>query len=408
MATTEQLAAGGPERGARELREIETVVLKMDHALDANDLQAANQCIEEAERALPNSMYGYLLRGRLLVHQDETESALEIAREGLLRGLVADVKVVRELLSLVAKLGGRVTVGSTPINPAIRDFLEPSALFSIGKQLVSYGDVVRARILGQWIVSASPNSSALVEAHFGTGDEGGPAEVDWDADFICIEEPGSDLAIVVFTGLNHQVGVPLAELYERLRPLKAHFVALRDMKRLLFLGDLPYLGSSPGESAPLLRSRIETMGASRIVVLGNSAGGFGALLYGGLMKADAIVGYAAVAQIDLPAESRRFGVKRRIEAKASTWMAAPGCRLRAMEPPIPILLNYGADMALDARQAESLASTPGVRLRPLPGYAQHSVLVELIKTDRFLPELRQFLGEVDPSLLEDQQLQNGS
>src|SRR5688572_10774188 len=96
---------GSDRRGERQPLSVD-----LGDALGAGDLPAARRCIEEAIRRSPDAMLTYLLRARLLAHEDETESALALARDGLQGGSGADVEAVSALLSLVANLGGPVTV----------------------------------------------------------------------------------------------------------------------------------------------------------------------------------------------------------------------------------------------------------------------------------------------------------
>ena len=225
---------------------------------------------------------------------------------------------------------------------------------------------------------------------------GGVAErrqdVDWDADFIAIPSPGSDTAIVVFSGIKHEAGVTLEALHEELEPMACHFVALRDMDRLLFMGAHPALGGNPVECASRLRARLERMGARRIVLLGNSAGALGALLYGALMKADAVVGYGAITDVQAPFEPRGRSVLRRLRRLAPDWLSPPGDRLEDHDPAMPVLLYFGAGMDIDRMHAERLASQPGVRLRAVPDFAGHNVLQELMARGRMRAELEGFIA----------------
>ena len=141
-----------------------------------------------------------------------------------------------------------------------------------------------------------------------------------------------------------------------------------------------------------LRERVQAMGARRIVLLGNSAGAIGALLYGALMKADGIVGYGAITDVEAPFETRGRSVARRIRRLAPGWLAPPGKRLAKCSPAIPVLLYFGAGMDIDRMHAEHLASVPGVRLRPLQGFSGHNVLPQLVPGGVMRSELEAFFG----------------
>lgn len=369
--------------------------LLMRNALKNYDQTVVFRCMELVEQQWPGGTQGYLLRALKLEHDGQSDAALDEARKALGGSANPESAVLQPLISLINRLSGPLTLRQTPIDADLVQSLSWNELLSVVQLLYSHGDVERARAFGCRVVEMRPQAKPLVDAALdGNEVAPGPAGVDWDADFISIEEPGSDTAIVAFTGLRHKTGVPLGTLYRELKPLNAHFIALRDRSRMLFMGSLPYLGGDPVVSAQLLRKHVAGLGAKKIWVIGSSAGGVGALVYGALMKVDAIIGYGAITSIDASFETREKAVRKRMGGLAPDWLGSTEDRLRALQPPIPVLLNYGQGMSLDRQHAEKIASVPGVRLKPLAGYDQHGVLNELVDRKRLLPELQAFIKSI--------------
>ena len=366
------------------------LLLLMRAAIDADDEAAANSCILKAEQQWPDSAPGFLLRAQWLEHCGELDSALATAREGIGR-LPGDGAAVAPLLTLIHALGGRRALGSTCLGEQVTSHMN-------WRQLLNAASIYRRfsqKGLAHQLEMAALAKNAAAEAHL-PSKAGDPdfdlPEADWDSDLISIERPGSDFAVVVFTGLGHEVGLSVEDLYRQLVPLNAHFVALRDVSRQLHLSGNPDLGNTIEHSARLLDRHIRDTGAERVLVIGNSAGSLAALLYGALMGVSAIACYGAVTFMPAPFEDRGRGVWRRLERKLESVfpLHAKDALLRVARP-IPVLLNYGQDMDIDRQYAEALIGIAGVQLRPVLGFDGHAVLKELVRRGTFLLELTRFL-----------------
>lgn len=298
---------------------------------------------------------------------------------------IVDVHVVRSLLILVKTVGGRRAVREAPLPEDVTASLDAKALMFLSRLFFQCGDPARSHVLRATAAARDPAVRAPTAADVD--------DIDWESDLISIPSPGSDTAVVVFTGLMHETGVPIEVLHAQLKPFSFHFVALRDLTRLVFLNGHPGLGADPAEAALRLRERVESMGVKKILVLGNSAGCVAALLYGALLRADGIVCYGPIASMTAPFETRGKAVARRVrQLVEQRWLVHPVELLRACDPAVPVLVHYGELMALDRQHAEEIASLPRAELDVLPGHDRHDVLRELIARGRLVPRLADFVA----------------
>jgi hypothetical protein len=129
------------------------------------------------------------------------------------------------------------------------------------------------------------------------------------AEPLTFEDDPSQTLLVVFGGLNRQVGgVPPFE-FMRLTggvPVKRLFV--RDPRQAWYHRGLPGIGDDLDAVVTHLAAR-PYGGYGRLVAVGNSAGGYAALLLGSLLEADCVLAFAPQTTIDL-AELHRLGDRR--------------------------------------------------------------------------------------------------
>lgn len=91
--------------------------------------------------------------------------------------------------------------------------------------------------------------------------------------------PGSTSLYFFFGGIQGAIGMPPYEFYRAARVLNANRVFLRDLAQAWYQRGLPGIGSSLEEIGAHLLSVIECVGATKIRFVGNSMGGFAALLF---------------------------------------------------------------------------------------------------------------------------------
>lgn len=96
-------------------------------------------------------------------------------------------------------------------------------------------------------------------------------------------EPGLPL-IISFAGLGDKF-----EFKKILSGYPVNVIYVRDLLHQWYLNRLIGIGNGVVENKDFLEEKIRKMRPSRVITLGTSAGGFGAILYGTLMEVDRIV-----------------------------------------------------------------------------------------------------------------------
>jgi pimeloyl-ACP methyl ester carboxylesterase len=183
--------------------------------------------------------------------------------------------------------------------------------------------------------------------------------------------PDDRVVLVAFGGLYMRVGVADYEFYVVTQDLPAGLIFLRDRSRRIYHNGLPELGRTFPEMADGLRRLI---GDRRWVAVGNSGGGFAALLFGALAGADEVHAFAPVTFLDSKKRKRykddRFSLdidrinadpnvqRRYLDVKP--WMKRP---LR----PTRFHLYYADAYDMDRLHAERLKRIRGTTLHPRAG-----------------------------------------
>jgi len=240
--------------------------------------------------------------------------------------------------------------------------------------------------LTAWVRSRPPLDSAAVESA--------------SADMLVDEwVPGAPL-LISFAFVNWERPADFY-LFGRSRKLETlcgrrfNRILLRDPRNLWYLRGIPELGGSVAETVAALRRLIQTIGPSEVWCVGESMGGYAALLYGILLGASRIVSFGPLSTFsatfaseyedlrwrdvmlrvdpaelpvttDLPELARRTGHANPIHLIAGT-SAGPGA---------PEAVN------LDVMHAERFSGLPGVRFHYYPE-AEHAVTKWLADAGRF-------------------------
>jgi hypothetical protein len=108
---------------------------------------------------------------------------------------------------------------------------------------------------------------------------------------------GSSL-LVAFGGVAGALGMPPFEFFNTATALPCKKIFVRDLRQAWYHGGMAGVGDSLGAIADHLGARIRESGATRTVFVGNSMGGYAALLFGTLLRPDAIHAFSPQTFID--------------------------------------------------------------------------------------------------------------
>ncbi len=218
-----------------------------------------------------------------------------------------------------------------------------------------------------------------------------------DCDLQVVERPGSKTVIFAFCGRKHHIGLPLWLFQRWMSALGANVVYLRDFNDSHYVGGVRSIGSQERTASELDRLA-RTLGAERLLCLGNSSGGYAAMLYGLRIGAEKVIGFSGATNLE-PGFNLHLN---RAAAAVALEQALPGARLdlrelylAASRPPRTQLV-YGEQAWDDRIHAEHMAGAPGVRLAPIEGHSDHGSVAELIHRGRFAPLLHDLAAPSEP------------
>ncbi len=158
-----------------------------------------------------------------------------------------------------------------------------------------------------------------------------------------------------------------------------------------------------GATIPQVAEHLEGLIAGhqidRLVVVGTSAGGYAALIFGSLLGADRVLCFGPQTTLDLDVlggmdDHRwddRIAALRSSRDLDADWadlrLALPGAR----RAPTQYELFFDSSYRLDRLHAERIGEVDGVRLRAVAG-GEHEVARQMRKTGELELELRSALG----------------
>ena len=115
-----------------------------------------------------------------------------------------------------------------------------------------------------------------------------------NSDFLEVVRADSDEALLVFAhrGARHFA------FYKILSGFSANLIFVRDPTDGWYNGPIPTLGKNLDETVERIRHVIETLGVKRAATMGSSMGGYAAILFGCLLKADAALAFSPQTLLD--------------------------------------------------------------------------------------------------------------
>ena len=94
--------------------------------------------------------------------------------------------------------------------------------------------------------------------------------------------------LIAFGGIAGAMGIPPFEFFNLTRDLDVNKIYIRDLSQTWYHSGLPGISKNIDETASFLKRTINESGMEKVVVIGNSMGGYAAILFGVLIQADII------------------------------------------------------------------------------------------------------------------------
>lgn len=196
--------------------------------------------------------------------------------------------------------------------------------------------------------------------------------LDEGAGFVAEEPHGAPSTLIAFGGIKGGLGIPPFEFFRVTQGLDARRIFARDLRQTWYLSGIEGLGSRPDDAAQALGAVVGA-GSARVVTSGNSAGGFGAILYGTLIGADVVHAFSPQTVLTRSARAAWLDLRwlRQMHAVHRLDGVPPAqLDLRAFltgrERVPQIHLHYCDAHRLDRLHAERLGEVSNVRLHPHP------------------------------------------
>jgi pimeloyl-ACP methyl ester carboxylesterase len=209
----------------------------------------------------------------------------------------------------------------------------------------------------------------------------------------------SSTLLLAFGGMKGKLDIPPFEFFGLTSGLPIKRLFVRDLKQAWYHRGVRRHGSTIPEVAEHLERIIDRRQIERLVVVGTSAGGYAALIFGSLLGADRVLCWGPQTSLD-PEVLDRMGDHRWDDKIAgliaSNALDEDWIDLRSALPAARIgqtryELFFDDAYLPDRLHVERLADVDGAQLRPVAG-GKHEVARQMRKTGELEQVLRSALG----------------
>jgi hypothetical protein len=192
----------------------------------------------------------------------------------------------------------------------------------------------------------------------------------------------SDTTLIAFTGMAQRLGLSIYFMHSLLGRLNANLIYLFDWSHSYYFGGVSGLGGDVNTTVRRLHGICADLKSRRVLCLGQSAGGFGALHYGLKLGADGIMTFSPKI---LPVVAGR--TRDRIGTRIGRPLTEDETNLRhqiaSAERAPHIEIVYGTENVADVASARHLFGLPRVVERPLQGVSNHGTIQETVSSNTF-------------------------
>lgn len=204
-------------------------------------------------------------------------------------------------------------------------------------------------------------------------------------DVLTVRPEHAQTALMVFTGSNDRVSMPLTVFDRYLAALPVTVIYLKDFKRLRFLAGIRSLssGDTTGEQETIraLRRLLADLAIERLCTLGNCDGGFAAIRYGIELGAERVLAFSppthAPGDSSMEFEQARNFKRSRLMALGLDSRSDLRGFLESRSWSARIDIFYEDQDPRDGPHALRLEGLPGVHLHPHSALSNHHRLRDL-------------------------------
>jgi hypothetical protein len=220
-----------------------------------------------------------------------------------------------------------------------------------------------------------------------------------------LRKPGGPL-LIAFSGFAHALPIPSFEFVGLSRDLDINRIFGRDLTQTWYLSGHAGISTTIDGTVAFLKRKIKEAAADRVVVFGNSVGGYAAILFGTMLNADVVHAFAPYSMI---------GDKRYVRNQATIEYVHqnfpdPYFDLRPVlqraKRTGTINLYYDPELTIDSKQAMHLDGVPNVYHHALPGRGHE--LIRVLKDSGELKKILSASVEGSPHVLDMSVIPRGS
>ena len=225
-----------------------------------------------------------------------------------------------------------------------------------------------------------------------------PVEPILGRDVLVSARVDSNTVVLIFTGFNDSLSIPIMLFDRFLATHGATVVYLKDLRRLRYLRGIQSLADDYAGTLEALRDIVARLGAKRLVTLGNCVGGAAAIRYGVELGAERAIAFEPLTDLgqdtDDGIEKGLNFQRRRLSAAGLTEMADLRLFLRDRAHQTEILVHHRAQDEWRLQDTRRLENLLGVTLFGHSTGSYVHVVRHLAATS---PDFSQFLAsQIDP------------
>ncbi len=197
-------------------------------------------------------------------------------------------------------------------------------------------------------------------------------------------EADTSTLLLAFGGMNQRIGIPPFEFFSLTGEIPVKRMFVRDLRQAWYHLGIPGAGDDLRSVRTLLAELMQQHGVRRLVVAGGSAGGYAALVYGTLLRADTVLCFSPQTTLDR-SQLHRIGDRRWDDLLAPLirrgqldpeWVDLAVALPREQAPATRYEVFVDDSLDTDRRHAERLRGVSGLRLYRF-GAGGHTLVREL-------------------------------
>jgi hypothetical protein len=204
--------------------------------------------------------------------------------------------------------------------------------------------------------------------------------------------PGVSRLYVFFGGIAAGIAMPPFEFYNSSKIINEHKLFIRDFRQCWYHDGLPGISHDMHSTARFIEKEIEKLNPEKVFLVGNSMGGYAAILFATLIKKGQVIAFAPQTFIapflrlmhrDKRWRKKIFNTYKRSLFKAKQWDLKPLLTQAQRNPKISIFVYINS--RLDNIHALHLKKITGVRIFGFNG-GGHGI-VRLLRDEGLLPSI---------------------